>query len=64
MGGPGRTARREGFYGEKEASASFFAKKETKKLCPVGFGVAVANARRKQKFFGSFFQKRTAFLRL
>jgi hypothetical protein len=47
----------------KEASASFFEKKEAKKLLiPAGCGNAVANAHHKQKFFGSFFQKRTAFL--
>jgi hypothetical protein len=47
----------------KEASASFFEKKEAKKrLIPMGGGTVVANAHNKQKFFGSFFQKRTAFL--
>jgi hypothetical protein len=31
-----------------------------KNFCPAGVGDSRANARRKQKFFGSFFQKRTA----
>jgi hypothetical protein len=36
-------------------------KKEAKKLrLPVGVGKVAANAQSKQKFFGSFFQKRTA----
>jgi hypothetical protein len=33
-------------------------------LIRCGFGAAGATAHRKQKFFGSFFQKRTAFFRL
>jgi hypothetical protein len=37
--------------------------KRSKKLCPAGVGTAVANARSNQKFFASFFQKRSAFLR-
>jgi hypothetical protein len=44
-----------------EGSASFFAKKEAKKLLfAAGCGTVRANAHVKQKFFGSFFQKRTA----
>jgi hypothetical protein len=36
-------------------------KKEAKKLMiPAGCGTIIAHACRKQKFFGSFFQKRTA----
>jgi hypothetical protein len=46
----------------KEVSASFFAKKEAKKLLfTAGCGTGRASAHGKQKFFGSFFQKRTAF---
>jgi hypothetical protein len=45
----------------KGGSASFFEKKEAKKLLiPVGFDYGIAYAHRKQKLFGSFFQKRTA----
>jgi hypothetical protein len=48
-----------------EESASFFAKKEAKKLLfSVGCGADHANARRKQKFFASFFQKRSSCLLL
>jgi hypothetical protein len=40
---------------------SFFEKKEAKKLLlPAGLGTSVATAPKDQKFFGSFFQKRTA----
>jgi hypothetical protein len=38
-------------------------KKKQKNFDPAGFGKSVAKARSKQKFFGSFFQKRTAFFR-
>jgi hypothetical protein len=45
-----------------EVSASFFAKKEAKKLLfAAGLGTAVARARSDQKFFASFFQKRSSF---
>jgi hypothetical protein len=37
-------------------------KKKQKNSCPVGLGTAVVIARKDQKFFGSFFQKRTACL--
>jgi hypothetical protein len=48
---------------ESKDSASFFAKKEAKKLLfAAGCGIGVANAPSEQKFFGSFFQKRTSFL--
>jgi len=44
-------------------SASFFEKKEAKKLLfAAGLGCNVAKAPSEQKFFGSFFQKRTSFL--
>jgi hypothetical protein len=43
-------------------STSFFAKKEAKKLLfAAGFDTGRANARIEQKFFASFFQKRSAF---
>jgi NodT family efflux transporter outer membrane factor (OMF) lipoprotein len=46
-----------------KVSASFFAKKEAKKLLFAGGGgTAIAKARSEQKFFASFFQKRSAFL--
>jgi NodT family efflux transporter outer membrane factor (OMF) lipoprotein len=49
--------------GRKKVSASFFAKKEAKKLLfTAGVGADGATTRKDQKFFGSFFQKRTAFL--
>jgi flagella basal body P-ring formation protein FlgA len=45
-----------------EQASSSFLKKRTKKLLLIaGCGAAVATSHRKQKFFGSFFQKRTAF---
>jgi hypothetical protein len=45
----------------KDESTSFFAKKEAKtRLFTVGCGTAQAKSRRKQKFFASFFQKRSA----
>jgi hypothetical protein len=48
---------------EKKASASFFEKKEAKKLLlTAGRGRAGAKAPSEQKFFASFFQKRSAFL--
>jgi 5-oxoprolinase (ATP-hydrolysing) len=54
-----RIAPREG----SQESASFFAKKEAKKLLFAGgAGDGDANAPNKQKFFGSFFQKRTTSL--
>jgi hypothetical protein len=51
----------------REASASFCEQKEAKKLCAVGFGIGVANARHKQKFFavareGLLFLKKNRFL--
>jgi hypothetical protein len=39
----------------------FFEKKKQKTSGPAGCGSVVASAPREQKFFGSFFQKRTAF---
>jgi hypothetical protein len=45
---------------ETEKALLFFAKKEAKKLSFIeGCGTIQANARKEQKFFGSFFQKRT-----
>jgi hypothetical protein len=44
----------------KESSS--FLKKRTKKLLIIGVRVGVSAHPNKQKFFGSFFQKRTAFL--
>jgi hypothetical protein len=38
-------------------------KKSKKTLIPVGFGYVLAQAGKNQKFFASFFQKRSAFLR-
>jgi hypothetical protein len=47
---------------ETDVSASFFAKKEAKKLLYAGgCGTQRANAHGHQKFFASFFQKRSAF---
>jgi hypothetical protein len=44
-----------------KGSPAFFEKKAPKKrLIPVGCGEVVANAPRNQKFFASFFQKRSA----
>jgi hypothetical protein len=48
-------------FEKSKASASFFAKKEAKKLLFVGgCGAGRASARSEQKFFASFFQKRSA----
>jgi hypothetical protein len=47
-----------------QQESSFFKKKEAKKLLllrPVVFTPARPSARKDQKFFGSFFQKRTSF---
>jgi hypothetical protein len=45
--------------GGRQVSASFFAKKEAKKLLfTVGCGDADANAPVQQKFFGYFFSKK------
>jgi hypothetical protein len=45
---------------KEKKESSFFEKKEAKKLSLTGgFGPAVANAHSKQKFFASFFQKRS-----
>jgi hypothetical protein len=47
----------------RQASASFFEKEEAKKLLLTGgFGPDGATARSMQKFFASFFQKRSACL--
>jgi hypothetical protein len=46
----------------KQASTSFFEKKEAKKLLPIGSRFAATRVQRGQKFFGSFFQKRTFLL--
>jgi phospholipase C len=48
----------------KKGSASFFAKKETKKLWSCGLWHRIRRRPQDQKFFGSFFQKRTAFFNL
>ncbi len=49
---------------EREESASFFAKKEAKKLLFAGgFGTCRARTYCKQTFLASFFQKRSAFFR-
>ncbi len=48
----------------KQASASFFEKKEAKKLLFGCRGASCSAHPREQRFFGSFFQKRTAFLLL
>jgi hypothetical protein len=46
-----------------KGSASFFAKKEAKKLLfAAGCGATWANAHRKQTFFGYFFSKKYGFL--
>jgi hypothetical protein len=46
---------------ESEVSASFFVKKAAKKLLFAGGDrTGALRARGNQKFFGSFFQKRTA----
>jgi hypothetical protein len=51
------------FLIREEVSASFFAKKEAKKLLfAAGCGFCRANAHGTQEFFASFFQKRSAFL--
>jgi hypothetical protein len=47
----------------KEESSSFL-KKRTKKLLPFWYGVWGSGELNNQKFFGSFFQKRTAFFLL
>jgi hypothetical protein len=39
----------------------FFEKKNQRTFGPAGIVTEIATARSKQKFFGSFFQKRTAF---
>jgi hypothetical protein len=44
----------------KEASISFL-KKRNKKLCLLWLGVGPGSEPNSQKFFGSFFQKRTFF---
>jgi len=46
---------------DKKASASFLKKRSKKFLLTGGFGTAIAKTRSKQKFFASFFQKRSAF---
>jgi len=45
----------------KEGKRFFFEKKNQKTFGPAGCGGAVAKARNEQKFFASFFQKRSAF---
>jgi hypothetical protein len=42
----------------------FFEKKKQKTFAPLGHAVKSMANRNEQKFFGSFFQKRTAFLAL
>jgi hypothetical protein len=47
-----------------QASTSFFEKKRSKKTFgPAGCGNGIATTRSDQKFFGSFFQKRTTSLK-
>jgi hypothetical protein len=45
----------------RQQALLFVIKKKQKNFGPAGCGSGRANARGKQKFFGSFFQKRTAF---
>jgi hypothetical protein len=47
-----------------EVRTSFCEQKEAKKLYPAGCGDRRANSHGKQKFFASFFQKRSASFRL
>jgi hypothetical protein len=44
----------------KKASASFLKKRSKKLSFTAGFGTAVANARRTESFFASFFSKKEA----
>jgi hypothetical protein len=44
----------------KERKTFFFEKKNQKTFGPGGAGSTVATTRSKQKFFASFFQKRSA----
>jgi hypothetical protein len=46
----------------KQASASFLKKRSKKLLFTGGCGAVMAKSRGAQKFFASFFQKRSAFL--
>jgi hypothetical protein len=45
----------------KEKEESSFLKKRSKRLLRIGLGVAGTSEPSAQKFFGSFFQKRTFF---
>jgi hypothetical protein len=51
-----------GRFLKKEGRASFLEKRSKKLSFAVGAGPAGVNAPNKQKFFASFFQKRSAFL--
>jgi hypothetical protein len=44
----------------KKGKAFFFEKKEAKNFCRFGCGLSGEARPKMQKFFGSFFQKRTA----
>jgi hypothetical protein len=46
----------------EKASASFLKKRSKKRSFTAGCGTAVAKTHEDQKFFVSFFQKRSAFL--
>jgi len=48
--------------GKSKSESSSFLKKRSKRLWLPGARVAATRAAEKQKFFGSFFQKRTWFL--
>jgi hypothetical protein len=45
----------------EERKGFFFEKKKQKTLTPMGFGTAHAQTLNSQKFFASFFQKRSAY---
>jgi hypothetical protein len=47
--------------GEGQASASFFEKKKQKTFVTLDQGLEFSHGLTEQKFFGSFFQKRTSF---
>jgi hypothetical protein len=48
-------------YEFRSTSTSFCKKKKQKKFAPGGFGTSRAKPSHEQKFFASFFQKRSAF---
>jgi hypothetical protein len=47
-------------WGSEKERTSFLKKRSKKLLIPEGVGICVAKARSYQKFFASFFQKRSA----